>query len=168
LAYGLVAGVALGALGALAVGVAAIMDALPRYEAVEGLSSAGLLLAVLVVYPLVTVLPEELAFRGVLLGAWSRAAGTRPALLATSVAFALWHITVVAGTVEDSALLEGPLLVLLGVAGALLVLLVAGLLLAWLRERVGHLVTPMLVHWLAVALPRLALWAALQDDSPGV
>src|SRR5690606_41763562 len=104
LRYGLVAGVALGALGALAVGVAAIMDAQPRYEAVEGLSSAGLLLAVLVVYPLVTVLPEGLAFRGVLLGAWSRAAGTRTALLAASVAFSLCRLTGVAGLVVDAAI----------------------------------------------------------------
>ncbi|MPZ98820.1 MAG: CPBP family intramembrane metalloprotease [Dehalococcoidia bacterium] len=158
---GLLAGLVLGALGVVAVGLAAVVDILPRYDPVEGLSLGALLLAVVVVYPLVTVVPEELAFRGVLRGAWARAAGAHAALLVTSVAFALWHLAVVAATVDESELLEEPQLVLLGFGGSLLALFAAGLLLGWLRERTRHLVAPMLVHWLAVALPRVALWAAL-------
>lgn len=46
----------------------------------------------LVRIPLATALTEELLFRGAVLGAWKRAAGTPVAVAVSSVAFGVWHV----------------------------------------------------------------------------
>ena len=53
---------------------------------------SGALLASMVIIPLQTVIPEELAFRGVLHGALDRAWGFRGVAAAGSLLFGLWHI----------------------------------------------------------------------------
>src|ERR1700747_2401462 len=53
---------------------------------------SGALIASTVIIPLQTVIPEELAFRGVLHGALSRAWGFRGVALAGSLLFGLWHV----------------------------------------------------------------------------
>src|SRR6201999_1525829 len=53
---------------------------------------SGALIASLVVIPLQTVIPEELAFRGVLHGTLNRAWGFRGVALGGSLLFGLWHI----------------------------------------------------------------------------
>ena len=53
---------------------------------------AGAMLAVFVVIPLGTVLPEEFAFRGVLWGLLRRRSGRRVATLVSSGLFGLWHV----------------------------------------------------------------------------
>jgi membrane protease YdiL (CAAX protease family) len=42
--------------------------------------------------PFATALTEELLFRGAVLGAWRRAAGTPVALVVSSLAFGMWHV----------------------------------------------------------------------------
>ncbi len=46
----------------------------------------------MLIIPLQTVIPEELAFRGVLHGALNRAWGFRGVAVAGSLLFGLWHI----------------------------------------------------------------------------
>ena len=53
---------------------------------------SGALIASMVLIPLQTVIPEELAFRGVLHGALTRAWGFRGVAAAGSILFGLWHI----------------------------------------------------------------------------
>ncbi len=53
---------------------------------------SGALIASMVIIPLQTVIPEELAFRGVLHGALNRAWGFRGVATAGSLLFGLWHI----------------------------------------------------------------------------
>src|SRR5246500_5391438 len=53
---------------------------------------SGALVASMVIIPLQTVIPEELAFRGVLPGALPRAGGFRGVAAAGSVLFGLWHV----------------------------------------------------------------------------
>ena len=53
---------------------------------------SGALLASMIIIPLQTVIPEELAFRGVLHGALDRAWGWRGVAAAGSLLFGLWHI----------------------------------------------------------------------------
>jgi membrane protease YdiL (CAAX protease family) len=47
---------------------------------------------VLVRIPFTTALTEELLFRGALLGAWQRAAGTPVGIAASSLTFGVWHV----------------------------------------------------------------------------
>ncbi len=56
---------------------------------------SGALIASMVIIPLQTVIPEELAFRGVLHGALDRAWGFRGVAAAGSLLFGLWHIAIV-------------------------------------------------------------------------
>src|SRR3984957_7008906 len=53
---------------------------------------SGALVASMIIIPLQTVIPEELAFRGVLHGALDRAWGFRGVAAAGSLLFGLWHI----------------------------------------------------------------------------
>ena len=53
---------------------------------------SGALIASMIIIPLQTVIPEELAFRGVLHGALDRAWGLRGVAAAGSLLFGLWHI----------------------------------------------------------------------------
>ena len=87
---GAAAGVVVGAVavGALLPGTRAVfLD--ERYHNNFG---AALLLA-LVSIPLQTVVPEELAFRGVLLATLARSWGTAAAAVVSSALFGLWHIS---------------------------------------------------------------------------
>jgi membrane protease YdiL (CAAX protease family) len=62
------------------------------------LSFGSLAFEVIVSILLLAVIPEELAFRGVLLGAGSEAWGPRRGALASSALFGLWHIAPTLGT----------------------------------------------------------------------
>lgn len=53
---------------------------------------SGALVASMIIIPLQTVIPEELAFRGVLHGALNRAWGFRGVAAAGSLLFGLWHV----------------------------------------------------------------------------
>ena len=58
---------------------------------------SGALIASMIIIPLQTVIPEELAFRGVLHGALDRAWGFRGVAAAGSLLFGLWHIATSTG-----------------------------------------------------------------------
>lgn len=55
-------------------------------------STARAAYELLVRIPFVTALPEELLFRGAVLGAWRRVLGTSGAVALSSVVFGLWHV----------------------------------------------------------------------------
>jgi uncharacterized protein len=86
-----------------------------------------------------TAIPEELAFRGVLLGSAVRLWGARRASLVTSALFGLWHIQPTLHTLSGNLLLGSasaraggqPLLAF----GAVVVTVAAGLVFCWLRLR---------------------------------
>jgi len=110
---------------------------------------------------LLTAIPEELAFRGVLLGSALRLWGPWRASLITSVLFGLWHILPTLHTMRDnrvvavaSASIAGQSLV---VAGSVAVTFVAGLIFCWLRLRSNSLIAPVMAH---VATNGLALAVA--------
>jgi CAAX protease family protein len=107
---------------------------------------------VLVVIPLGTVVPEELAFRGLLLAQLGRRRGVLAATLLSSGLFGLWHVLpslgggaanaaiadVVGGDAAGTAL---------RVAVTVVSTSVAGVVLCWLRLRSGSLLAPILAHW---------------------
>lgn len=113
---------------------------------------SGAVLASMVIIPLQTVIPEELAFRGVLHGALDRAWGFRGVAAAGSALFGLWHITtslgLTAGNVGFTRVLGGGFLgMLAGVIGAVLATAAAGFVFTWLRRRSGSLLAPIALHW---------------------
>ena len=122
---------------------------------------SGAVIASMIVIPLQTVIPEELAFRGVLHGALNRAWGFRGVALAGSLLFGLWHIATSLGLTSSNVgftrLLGGGLAgMLAGVILAVLATGAAGFVFSWLRRRSGSLIAPIALHWSLNGLGALA------------
>lgn len=107
--------------------------------------------------PLAAVIPEEVAFRGALLGGLWASRGARVAIVASSIVFALWHTFVVYVTILQTSLATTPLAWAAALA-ALAFLALGGAVLALLRVRSGGLVAPVLAHWAFDATMLLGLY----------
>ena len=114
----------------------------------------GMLFQVFVEIPLGTVLLEELAFRGTLLGLLRTRWSTPVAIAVSSGIFGLWHV---AGVVDDSS---GDAVgsVAAAVIGTVVATTAAGIGFAWLRVRSDSLLAPMLAHVATNSLPYAAAW----------
>ncbi|KUI26628.1 abortive infection protein [Mycobacterium sp. IS-1742] len=113
---------------------------------------SGALIASMVVIPLQTVIPEELAFRGVLHGALNRAWGFRGVAAAGSLLFGLWHIATSMGLTSSNVgftrLFGGGVMgTVAGVVLAVVATGIAGFVFTWLRKRSGSLLAPIALHW---------------------
>ncbi|MGE2692719.1 CPBP family intramembrane glutamic endopeptidase [Mycolicibacterium pulveris] len=122
---------------------------------------SGALIASMIIIPLQTVIPEELAFRGVLQGALDRAWGFRGVAAAGSLLFGLWHIAtslgLTASNVGFTRLFGGGWLgTLAGVVLAVVATAAAGFVFTWLRRRSGSLIAPIALHWSLNGLGALA------------
>ncbi|WP_101946787.1 CPBP family intramembrane glutamic endopeptidase [Mycobacterium sp. 3519A] len=122
---------------------------------------SGALIASMLIIPLQTVIPEELAFRGVLHGALNRAWGFRGVAAAGSLLFGLWHIATSLGLTSSNVgftrLFGGGLLgTVAGVVLAVAATAVAGFVFTWLRKRSGSLIAPIALHWSLNGLGALA------------
>ena len=123
----------------------------------------------LVLIPLMTVLPEEFAFRGVLQGALERTFGTRGVFLVGSLAFGLWHVTSSLGLTAGNAGLSDRLGTGVGgqhagIAVAVAATSVAGAGFIWIRRHSRSLLAPIGLHWAFNAVGALAAaltWRAL-------
>lgn len=115
---------------------------------------------------LLTVVPEELAFRGVLLGSGIEAWGRRAGVLASSALFGLWHVAPTLATAGDNAELADATSSGFGragvVAGAVALTFVAGSAFSWLRLRSGSVVAPMLAHLATNGLALTVAWVVLR------
>jgi membrane protease YdiL (CAAX protease family) len=125
---------------------AAFLDA--RYQLPMGRA----LFTALVGIPIGTVLVEEIAFRGVLMGMITRRRGVRWGLGSSSAMFGLWHILPSLGLAHVNAAVGG--LAGTGAAARVGVVLVAvaftavaGLLLGELKRRSGSLLASAGLHW---------------------
>jgi uncharacterized protein len=134
------------------------------------ISGGRMLYELVVSILLLTAIPEEFAFRGVLLGSALRLWGPLRASLITSLLFGLWHIVPTLHTMRDnhataglSASVAGQVLVVLG---SVAVTFAAGLIFCWLRLRSRSLIAPVMAHvatnglalavaWFTVHHPRL-------------
>jgi membrane protease YdiL (CAAX protease family) len=115
------------------------------YEPLSAVAASDLTSHILFFLPLGAVIPEELAFRGTLLGGLLARYGVRTAVMASAIAFSLWHGTVAVFTVMNTTM--PAVLVIPAIAGALLVLFVGGAIMAGLRLATGTLVTSIAAHW---------------------
>src|SRR5215475_13782705 len=114
---------------------------------------------------LLTAIPEEFAFRGVLLGSALRLWGPWRASLITSALFGLWHVAPTLHTMSDNREFAGAAAhtggqVLL-VLGSVAVTFVAGLILCWLRLRSRSLIAPVMAHVAANGLALTVAWFAV-------
>lgn len=114
---------------------------------------------------LLTAIPEEIAFRGILLGSAVREWGTWRGTLVTSALFGLWHIEPTLHTMSGNSAVEGASKTVLGqvslVLGAVAVTFVAGLVFAWLRLRSRSLVAPIIAHVATNGLALVFAWFAV-------
>jgi membrane protease YdiL (CAAX protease family) len=111
---------------------------------------------------LLTAIPEELAFRGVLLGSALRLWGPWRASLVTSALFGLWHIAPTLHTMSGNRALGGASATAGGqvmlVLGSIAVTFVAGLIFCWLRLRSRSLIAPVIAHAATDGLALAVAW----------
>ena len=116
---------------------------------------------------LLTAVPEELAFRGVLLGSAQTLWGSWRATLVSSALFGFWHIEPTLETMSGNAAVGGASTSLGGqvlvVLGAIAVTFVSGLAFCWLRLRSRSLVAPLIAHVATNGLALVVAWVTLQQ-----
>ncbi len=121
---------------------------------------------------LLTAIPEEFAFRGVLLGSALRLWGPWRASLITSALFGLWHIAPTLHTMTDNHLFRGEAASVAGqvllVLGSIAVTFVAGLVFCWLRLRSRSLIAPVMAHVATNGLALTVAWVAVHYLPHGV
>lgn len=150
LRYGAVTAAAIG----VAVAAAAVLGIDPTNTAADRASvSAGeMLFQVFVEIPIATVLLEELAFRGVIGGLLARITTPGRALLWSSLAFGLWHVS----PSQFTSLVSAG-----GALATIVATTLAGAGFTLLRRRSGSLAAPMLAHWGTNGVAFLATWLAV-------
>jgi uncharacterized protein len=118
---------------------------------------------------LLTAIPEELAFRGVILASAHSLWGAWRATLVSSVLFGLWHIEPTLETMSGNSAVGGAAANLAGqvliVLGAITVTFVAGLAFCWLRLRSRSLVAPFIAHVASNGLALAVAWFTLTTTS---
>lgn len=154
----------LGSAMAVTAGYGAVwaIPAVRRAVAGSGARPARALRRALVDIPVSTVIPEEFAFRGVLMGLLG---GGRRAAVESSAVFGLWHLLPAFGAGPANATVDrlvgdDPRGVAIRAAGTVLVTAVGGLLMAEVRLRSGSLLAPVLLHWAVNGLGELVAAAA--------
>jgi membrane protease YdiL (CAAX protease family) len=114
---------------------------------------------------LLTAIPEELAFRGVLLGSALRLWSPLRASLITSALFGLWHIAPTLHTMSDNRSVSGLAASVGGrvlvVFGSIAVTSIAGLAFCWLRLRSRSLLAPIMAHIATNGLALTVAWFAV-------
>jgi membrane protease YdiL (CAAX protease family) len=154
----------------LAVGSAAVAVALPLFalavsdstahfvadERAAGLDGAQIAFQALIRIPIGTALFEEFAFRGVLLGLFSRR-GRVFGVVASSVAFGLWHMRPTVEVIEANSSETSVWATTALVGAAVVATGLAGAALCWLRRRGGGVAAPWAFH---AVMNSLALVAA--------
>lgn len=116
---------------------------------------------------LLTAVPEELAFRGVVLGSAQSLWGSWRATLVSSALFGLWHIEPTLETMSGNTAVGGASTSLGGqvlvVLGAIAVTFMSGLAFCWLRLRSRSLVAPLIAHVATNGLALVVAWVTLQQ-----
>lgn len=105
----------------------------------------------LLVIPIGTVVVEELAFRGVVLGLARRVTSPGRAAAATAGLFGLWHVYPAWRGADPGGQL-------VAAAGTFVATSVAGVAFGWLRERSDSLLAPILVHVATNSGSLVAAW----------
>ncbi len=154
---GLAAGIRIGLITALpaaaVVGLGAVVPATRgffRDERARGGGTRHVLFETLVRIPLGTALPEEVIFRGALLGLFRQRHSPAAAASMSSILFGVWHVLPTLRTLPlnpAGARVHGsPVRTASAVLAAVTATTLAGYGLAWLRLRSGSLAAPVVAH----------------------
>ncbi|MBK9179137.1 MAG: CPBP family intramembrane metalloprotease [Acidimicrobiales bacterium] len=120
----------------------------------------------LVRIPLGTVVMEEIAFRGVLLGLVARRSGLVRGVVWSSLLFGVWHVLPSIGIEDVNPVLrdvfgDSPVAAVLAVALAVVGTGLAGLVFVFLRLRSRSLLAPILLHTAVNSLAFATAWAVI-------
>ena len=143
---GLGIGLGLAVVLLLALQVGAQLGTAISYQPLRGASISAVLTHALVGLPLQTVIPEELAFRGLLLGLLMRKLTPMRATLVTSAIFVAWHVAVQVQTLAVTNF-TNPWQIVPAMSLAFAGLFVGGVVFALLRLRTGNLAAAVMAHW---------------------
>ncbi len=123
---------------------------------------AEMLVKVLVVIPVGTVLLEEFAFRGVVLGLAGRIMTPMRAVAAAALAFGCWHIVTAWNSSGQNTALADATTSTVGrigsVLGTVVVTSLAGAAFGWLRVRFRSLLVPIAAHLATNSVAFMAAW----------
>jgi membrane protease YdiL (CAAX protease family) len=161
-----------GKIGAVVLTGVAVAVAVPasrpwlRDARVEELRWPAVAYLAVVRVPVGTVLWEEIAFRGVLLGIVARMLPVGGALAATSAMFGVWHIRPTLEALRLNRVATTPRRAALAVAVSVGGTGLAGGLLSGLRLRSGSLLAPILVHLAANSGAALGAAVAGRSSQP--
>ena len=126
-------------------------------------SAASMVAEVLVRIPLGTVLLEEVAFRGVLLGQFRRRLGTGRGLALMAVTFGLWHVLPAWGINTVNPLVaQQDVSRPAAIAGAVVATALAALPMGWARVRSRSLIAPLGLHTATNSLGFLVAWCVIR------
>ncbi len=155
-------------------GTAAVLSLLPRLRAparffadqrVADLDRGELVRYALIRIPLGTALLEEVAFRGVLFGAWDAVASTAAAVIGSSAVFGLWHVGPTWEALRLNRFAGGPRRAAAAVAAGVLATAVGGVGLVALRLLTGGIWGPLFVHASVNAVAAATAWRIQQRPS---
>ncbi len=156
---GLVVASGVGGLALLVLRFPPLMGQPVEYAPLGSLSKEAVLWRTFIWMPLDTVIPEELAFRGVLLGMLLTRYSRVRAVVVAALVFAAWHGVIVSHTLASTNLQSSMLLASLGVIGAFGAVFIGGVLFAWIRLRTDHLAGSVVAHWAFNAVVLVGLGA---------
>jgi uncharacterized protein len=140
-------GLGLAAVLLLALEVGAQLGTPITYQPLRGVSISAVLIHALVGLPLQTAIPEELAFRGLVLGLLMRTLTPLRATLVASAIFVAWHVVVqVQSLAVTNFTSRWQIYAAMGLAFA--GLFAGGVIFALLRLRTRNLAAAVVAHWL--------------------
>lgn len=145
-ALGLLFGVATALVALVVLRFPPILDEPVRYAPLLQPDPVALLLRALVVMPLDTAVPEELAFRGLLYGWLRRGGGLTRAVVLSAGAYAAWHVVIVLATLAETNVVGEAWTAALGALAAFAAVFGGGVAFALLREWSGRLAAPLAAH----------------------
>lgn len=155
---GLGVALCLTAMSLLVLGLGPFASGHVTYASLQHEALPPLLFHALIALPLQTAAPEELAFRGVLMGLLIRRVSPVRAAVLMSAVFVAWHGVVQVQTLAHTNL-NGTLLMIPAAVVAGLGLFAGGLLFACLRMRTRNLAGAIVAHWAFIAGLVLGLYA---------
>ena len=134
--------------GLAAIRIAAFVVGHPvAYQPVLEVSADELVRHLVFFLPFGGVLPEEIAFRGTLLGMIAGRYGARSALVASAATFALWHGIVIVSTIGATTIAPPSPWAAPAMIGALGAVFGGGVVFAALRLRTGTIASSIVAHW---------------------
>jgi tRNA pseudouridine32 synthase/23S rRNA pseudouridine746 synthase len=140
-------GLGLAAVAVLALKAGAQLGTPITYQPLRGASISAVLTHALVALPLQTAIPEELAFRGLVLGLLMRKLTPWRATLVTSAIFVAWHLVVQVQTLAVTNF-ASPWQIVPAMGLAFAGLFAGGVIFALLRLRTRNLAAAVMAHWL--------------------